>query len=202
MTIYGYARVSSTGQNEDRQIIELTNAGVDAKHIYIDHKSGRDFNRPQWQRMVKRLRRGDLLVVPSIDRMGRNFDEIREEWRHITRIKRVDIRVLNMKLLDTSASVGNLIGRFTAEIVLSILAYFAQTEREAIHERQRQGIAAARSRGVKFGRPRIALPADFHIIARDVKTAKLSYAEGARRCNMNYSTFRAKVRQLTASQQI
>lgn len=149
---YGYARVSSKEQNEQRQMIALTAFGIAKKNIYMDKQSGKDFDRPRYKRLVKKLHPGDLLVIQSIDRLGRNYGEILEQWRVITKEKRVDIVVLDMPLLDTRARGQDLTGTFIADLVLQILSYVAQTEREMIRKRQAEGIAAAKARGVKFGR--------------------------------------------------
>lgn len=145
---YGYARVSSKEQTEQRQIIALTEFGVSSKNIYMDKQSGKDFERPRYKRLIKRLRPGDLLVVQSIDRLGRNYSEILEQWRLITKEKRADILVLDMPLLDTRSQGRDLTGVFIADLVLQILSYVAQTEREMIRKRQAEGIAAAKARGV------------------------------------------------------
>ncbi|MEA4817224.1 MAG: recombinase family protein, partial [[Clostridium] scindens] len=155
---YGYVRVSTKEQNEDRQLIALQEFPVLEKCIYMDKLSGKDFNRPQYQKLLKKMRPGDLLVVKSIDRLGRNYEEILLQWRMITKEKQVDVVVLDMPLLDTRKSGNDLTGTFVADLVLQILSYVAQTERENIHQRQMEGIAAARLRGVQFGRPRKPVP--------------------------------------------
>ena len=153
--IYGYARVSSTDQNEARQLIALRSAGV--KNILVDKASGKDFDHPQYQLLRVKLRKGDLLVVQSLDRFGRSYDDIIDEWRYLVKTVGVDVRVLDMPLLDTRQGNG-LVGKFVGDIVLQILSFCAETERQKIKERQAQGIAAARLRGVKFGRPTVARP--------------------------------------------
>lgn len=158
---YGYARVSSKEQNEQRQMIALTAFGIAKKNIYMDKQSGKDFDRPRYKRLVKKLHPGDLLVIQSIDRLGRNYGEILEQWRVITKEKRVDIVVLDMPLLDTRARGQDLTGTFIADLVLQILSYVAQTEREMIRKRQAEGIAAAKARGVKFGRRPLPLPESY-----------------------------------------
>ena len=187
---YGYVRVSSADQNEARQLIALSKAGVPDNHIFIDHKSGKDFNRPAWRRMKHQLRAGDLLVVQSLDRLGRNYSEMLDEWRHIVRRKKANIRVLDMPILDTTDKSRGLIGEVIAEIVLQLLSFVAENERRAIHERQRQGIAAAKARGVKFGRPRHPLPANFASCAKAVRTHQLSVCQAAKRCGLPETTFR------------
>ena len=159
--IYGYIRVSTKEQNEDRQRIALAEFPVPEENVFMDKLSGKDFNRPQYRKLLRRMRPGDVLVVKSIDRLGRNYEEILNQWRIITKDKRVDIVVLDMPLLDTRQTGRDLTGTFVADLVLQILSYVAQTERENIRQRQREGIEAARMRGVRFGRPRKAVPEDF-----------------------------------------
>lgn len=163
--IYGYARVSSVDQNEDRQLLALKEVGICRKNIFIDKASGKDFLRPQYQRLVKKLKSGDLLYIHSIDRLGRNYNEIQEQWRILTKEKGIDICVLDMPLLDTRNG-KDLLGTFIADLVLQILSFVAQSERESIRKRQREGIAAAKAKGVKFGRPEIPLPDNFNEIHR------------------------------------
>lgn len=187
---YGYARVSSKEQTEQRQIIALTEFGVSSKNIYMDKQSGKDFERPRYKRMIKRLRPGDLLVVQSIDRLGRNYSEILEQWRLITKEKRADILVLDMPLLDTRSQGRDLTGVFIADLVLQILSYVAQTEREMIRKRQAEGIAAAKSRGVRFGRPPRPLPDNFHILYQKWRAGKITGTAAAKACGMPLATFR------------
>lgn len=158
MRVFGYVRVSARDQNEDRQLLALREIPVPEENIFLDKQSGKDFNRPGYLRLMKRLRPGDLLVVKSIDRLGRDYDEIMEQWRVITKEKGTDILVLDMPLLDTRKKGRDLTGTFIADMVLQILSYVAQTEREAIRKRQAEGIAAARVKGVRFGRPRKPVP--------------------------------------------
>ena len=150
--IYGYARVSTRDQNEDRQTIALKEFGVAEKNLFVDNQSGKNFERPEYQRLLKKIRREDIFVVKSIDRLGRNYAEILEQWRIITKVKGAAIVVLDMPLLDTRKE-KDLIGTFIADLVLQIMSYFAQTERDLSKRRQAEGIAAAKARGVKFGRP-------------------------------------------------
>ena len=157
---FGYIRVSSTDQNEDRQLDALRGKAVPPRNIYMDKQSGKDFNRPQYRRMVRRLRRGDLLYILSIDRLGRNYEEIQRQWRVLTKDVGVDICVIDMPLLDTRSG-KDLMGTFIADLVLQILSFVAQSERENIRKRQEQGIAAAKARGVRFGRPAVETPEDF-----------------------------------------
>ena len=149
---YGYARVSSRDQNEDRQMIAMKQEGIEGKNIFIDKQSGKDFDRPAYRRMLRRLKENDLLVVKSIDRLGRDYEEIIRQWRHITKEIKADIKVLDMPLLDTTRS-KDLLGNFIADLVLQVLSYAAENERENIRQRQKESIEAARARGVRFGRP-------------------------------------------------
>ena len=159
--IYGYIRVSTKEQNEDRQLIALREFPVLVNNIYMDKLSGKDFNRPQYRKLLRKIRPGDIVVIKSIDRLGRNYEEILLQWRIITKEKQVDVVVLDMPLLDTRKSGNDLTGTFVADLVLQILSYVAQTERENIHQRQKEGIAAAKLRGVRFGRPRKPIPEGF-----------------------------------------
>lgn len=188
-TIYGYVRVSTKEQNEDRQCIALAAFPVLPKQIYMDKLSGKDFNRPQYQKLLKKMKQGDLLVIKSIDRLGRNYDEILLQWRVITKEKGVDIVVLDMPLLDTRKSGNDLTGTFVADLVLQILSYVAQTERENIHKRQKEGIAAAKLRGVQFGRPRKAVPLLFWELKTDWENNLISSREAARRLSVAQDTF-------------
>ena len=165
---YGYVRVSSTDQNEDRQLKAMADAGVPLKNIFIDKQSGKDFDRPQYIKMVRRLRKNDILFVLSIDRLGRNYEEIQRQWRILTKEVGVDICVIDMPLLDTRNG-KDLMGTFIADLVLQILSFVAQTERENIKKRQAQGIAAAKARGVKFGRPRKEVPGFQELLLKQEK---------------------------------
>ena len=186
---YGYARVSSKEQNEQRQMIALTAFGIVEKNIYMDKQSGKDFDRPRYKRLVKKLHPGDLLVIQSIDRLGRNYGEILEQWRVITKEKRVDIVVLDMPLLDTRAQGQDLTGTFIADLVLQILSYVAQTEREFIHQRQAEGIAAAKARGVKFGRPRKVLPEGFGEVKARWERGELSARAAGKLLGVTHRSF-------------
>lgn len=187
--IYGYVRVSTKEQNENRQLIALQAFPVSEKNIYMDKLSGKDFNRPQYRRLLKKLRPGDLLVVKSIDRFGRNYEEILQQWRVITKEKRADVLVLDMPLLDTRKSGNDLTGTFVADLVLQILSYVAQTERENIHQRQMEGIAAAKLRGVKFGRPRKDVPERFWQLKKDWENKKITSREAARQLSIAQDIF-------------
>ena len=165
MITYGYVRVSSTDQNEDRQMIALHQVGVEDKHIFMDKQSGKDFDRPQYKKMVKKMRHGDLLYVLSIDRLGRNYDEIQHQWRILTKEIGIDVCVIDMPLLDTRRS-KDLLGTFVADLVLQVLSFAAHNERDNIKKRQAEGIAAARARGVHLGRPVKEAPENFPEIVK------------------------------------
>ena len=197
--IYGYVRVSSTDQNEDRQMIALKGSQIPARNIYVDKQSGKDFNRPQYKRLVRRLRPGDLLYVMSIDRLGRNYEEIQKEWRFLTKQIGIDICVLDMPLLDTRQG-KDLMGTFIADLVLQILSFVAQNERENIKKRQAEGIAAAKARGVQFGRPALPLPDNFCQIHRDWRNKKLTLQQAAEACEMPVGTFYSKARRYEEQQ--
>lgn len=187
--IYGYVRVSTKEKCEDRQLIALHEFGVLDSLIYVDKISGKDFNRPKYKRLIKKKKPGDTLVIKSIDRLGRNYDEILVQWRYITKDKQVDIVVLDMPLLDTRKSGKDLTGTFVADLVLQILSYVAQTERENIKQRQREGIAAAKLRGVKFGRPRKEVPSYFPMVKQAWFDRSISSREAAKRLNVSQDTF-------------
>ncbi len=186
--VYGYARVSSVDQNEDRQLIALKQSGVEGNNIFIDHKSGKDFNRPAWQRLMRKIRRGDHLIVTSLDRLGRNYEEIQEVWKKLTKKQKVTITILDMPLLNSSAEQG-LTTEFLGNLVLQVLAYVAQMEREHIHARQKEGIIAAHLRGVKFGRPRINLPENFQELVKKVEHREISIREASLQCGFSTATF-------------
>lgn len=190
---YGYVRVSSIDQNEIRQLFAMEKAGVPKSAVYTDKQSGKDFNRPQYQNLLEKLNPGDLLCVMSIDRLGRNYEEILEQWRILTREKQVDICVLDMPLLDTRRD-KNLLGTFIADLVLQVLSFVSQTERENIRKRQAEGIAAAKRRGVKFGHEPKPLPENFSEVYRLWDTGKLTVSAAARRTGMARSTFRKKAK--------
>ncbi len=190
---YGYVRVSSVYQNESRQLIAMENAAVPADGIYIDKQSGKDFDRPQYQKLLKKLQPGDLLCVMSIDRLGRNYEEILEQWRILTKEKRVDIYVLDMPLLDTRRD-KNLLGTFIADLVLQVLSFISQNERENIRKRQAEGIAAAKLRGVKFGHEPKPLPKNFGEVYELWEMGSLTVSAAARKTGMARSTFRKKAK--------
>lgn len=190
-TIYGYIRVSTREQNEDRQRLALAALPVPEENIYMDKQSGKDFERPQYRRLVRRLRRGDLLYVKSIDRLGRNYSEILEQWRMLTKEKGVDIAVLDMPLLDTRRG-KDLMGTFLSDIVLQVLSFVAENERDNIRQRQAEGIAAAKARGVRFGRPPLPLPDNFHMLHQAWRGQKITLRQAARACGMPTGTFYSK----------
>ncbi len=187
--IYGYVRVSSRDQNEDRQLIALHSAGVDAHNIYLDKRSGRDFDRPQYKRLLRKLKRNDLLCIQSIDRLGRNYEEILQQWRALTKEKGVDIAVLDMPLLDTRRG-KDLMGTFLSDIVLQVLSFVAENERANIRQRQAEGIAAAQARGVRFGRPPLPLPENFEEHYQHWKCGESTATAAAKACGMALTTFR------------
>mgnify|MGYP002563191180 CR=1 FL=1 len=191
--IYGYVRVSSRDQNEERQLIALRERGVDEKLIIIDKQSGKDFDRPGYKRLMKRIKPGDTLIIKSIDRLGRNYDEILDQWRILTKEKKVDIVVLDMPLLDTRRG-KDLMGTFLSDIVLQVLSFVAENERSNIKQRQAEGIAVAKAKGVRFGRPPKPLPKDFHKIYKKWKEGKISGVVAANACNMPISTFLYKAK--------
>lgn len=191
---YGYIRVSSTDQNEERQVIALRERSVPDANIYMDKQSGESFDRPQYKRLVKRMKPGDLLYVLSIDRLGRNYEEIQSQWRVLTKEVGIDICVIDMPLLDTRNG-KDLMGTFIADLVLQILSFVAQSERENIKKRQAQGIAAARKRGVRFGRPEIRVPDDFGEIVRRWEKKQLPLEEALKECGMSEATFYRRLRE-------
>lgn len=194
-TVYGYIRVSTKEQCEDRQLLALRNFPVAEKNIYMDKLSGKDFNRPRYQALVRKLKQGDILVIKSIDRLGRNYEEILEQWRQITKSKQAHIVVLDMPLLDTRHKGKDLTGVFVADLVLQILSYVAQTERENTRQRQKEGIAAAKLRGVRFGRPPKEVPADFWQLKADWQANKISCRQAARQLGIAQDTFRRWVQE-------
>lgn len=189
---YGYARVSTKEQKEDRQIIALREAGVDESNIFVDKCSGGSFNRPQFLRLVPKLESGDVLFVKSIDRLGRSYEDIQTWWRRIIRFRQADIVVLDMPLLDTRSKGDYLTGKFIADLVLQILSYVAETERANIKKRQAEGIAAAKARGVRFGRAANPVPEDFEIICKRWKSKEISIRTACEILNMPPTTFQRK----------
>lgn len=189
--VYGYVRVSAKDQNEDRQIIAMREVGVSEKNIYMDKQSGKDFKRKQYKRLVRKMKKDDLLYIKSIDRLGRNYEEIIKQRRYLTKEKRIDIIVLDMPLLDTRRG-KDLMGTFLSDIVLQVLSFVAENERSNIRQRQAEGIAAAKARGVKFGRPPKPLPENFHTVYQRWKNGKITGTRAAEECNMPITTFRYK----------
>ena len=186
--IYGYVRVSSQEQNEDRQLIAMAESGVARANIFIDKQSGKDFERPNYKKLIKRLRPGDTLIIKSIDRLGRNYEEIQNQWRIITKEKKVDIVVIDMPLLDTRRD-KNLLGTFISDLVLQLLSFISENERTTIRQRQAEGIAAAKKRGVRFGRPTKEAPPDFDELIAKWQKKEMPLDEILRQYGMSKSTF-------------
>ena len=186
---YGYIRVSTKQQKIDRQLEEIKNAGIEEKNIFIDKESGKDFNRKNYQRLVKKLKKGDLVIIKSIDRLGRNYQMIIDEWSKITKAIGADIKVLDMPLLDTSAKDNNLIGMFISDIVLQILSFVAENERKSIKERQAEGIRLAKQKGVKFGRPSKQLPLNYKSVLLKYTQKKIDITDAMFELNISRSTF-------------
>ena len=199
MAIYGYIRVSSTDQNEDRQLIALNEAGVSDENIFMDKLSGKDFNRPQYKRLLRKMKKNDLLFIKSIDRLGRNYEEILQQWRYMTKEKGIDIVVLDMPLLDTRRG-KDLMGTFLSDIVLQLLSFVAENERANIRRRQAEGIAAAKMRGVKFGRPPLPVPENFDDIHKAWRSKKISLQKAADACAMPVGTFYSTARRKEMAQ--
>lgn len=195
MVEYAYVRVSTKDQNTDRQLEAMNSRGICGKNIYVDKVSGKNFDRPAYKRLMKKLKKGDLIVVKSIDRLGRNYDEILKEWRKITKEKQVHIEVLDMPLLNTKSRDDDLTGVFIADLVLQILAYVAETERTFIKQRQAEGIALAKAKGVKFGRQEIILPDEFDVYEEMWLKREITIRKAAEELNMSPSTFYLKCRQ-------
>ena len=194
MKIYGYVRVSSTEQNEERQVVALSIKSVPSPNIFMDKQSGKDFERPQYKRLVKKLRPGDLLYIKSIDRLGRSYKEVQEQWRVLTKEKGVDICVIDMPLLDTRTA-KDLMGTFIADLTLQILSFVAQKERENIRVRQAEGIAVAKERGVRFGRPAVPIPENFPFVVAEWEEGSLSFHEALAQTGLSYGTFYRRLRE-------
>ena len=193
MSVYGYIRMSSKDQKEDRQQIALKEVGVELQNIYVDKQSGKDFNRPQYKKMLRKLKKDDLLYIKSIDRLGRNYEEILQQWRILTKEKGVDIVVLDMPLLDTRRG-KDLMGTFLSDIVLQVLSFVAENERTNIKQRQAEGIAATKAQGIKFGRPPLPLPDNFYEVHKAWRSKKITLKQAAEACNMPVGTFYGKAR--------
>ena len=192
--IYGYVRVSSTDQNEDRQILEMQRWKIKKKNIYIDKQSGKDFNRPSYQRLLGKLKKGDLLYVKSIDRLGRNYKEIQNQWRVLTKEMEVDVVVIDMPLLDTRV-YKDLMGTFIADLVLQVLSFVAENERVNIRKRQEEGIKAAKLKGVMFGRPMIKVPDNFGSLVKQWERGHIRAEDVAKECDMSIATFYRRLRE-------
>ena len=192
---YGYIRVSSRDQNEDRQLIALKEIGVVEKNIYLDKRSGKDFNRPEYKKLLRKMKKDDLLYIKSIDRLGRNYEEILQQWSMLTKEKGVDIVVLDMPLLDTRRG-KDLMGTFLSDIVLQVLSFVAENERINIRQRQAEGIAAAKAKGIKFGRPPLPFPENFYEVHEAWRAKKITLKEAAEACNMPVSTFYGKTKKM------
>lgn len=186
---YGYVRVSSITQNITRQMEEMKNQGLKEKQIYIDKQSGKDFNRENYQRLKKKLKENDLLIIKSIDRLGRNYEMIIKEWGDITKNIKADILVIDFPLLDTRVETNNLVGKFIADIVLQVLSFVAQNERENIKQRQAEGIKLAKDKGIHLGRPQYKLPDNFNELIRNYHDKQISYTEAMKKLNMKRATF-------------
>ena len=193
MATYGYIRVSTREQNEDRQVIALHEVGVPEKNIYMDKQSGKDFNRPQYKKLLRKMKKDDRLCIKSIDRLGRNYEEILAQWRILTKDKGIDIMVLDMPLLDTRRG-KDLMGTFLSDIVLQVLSFVAENERVNIRQRQAEGIAAAKARGVRFGRLPKPLPPNFRTVYQRWKHGEITGTAAAKECGMPLSTFRYRAK--------
>lgn len=199
--LYGYIRVSSTDQNEDRQRIAIAAKDVPEKNVYMDKQSGKDFDRPQYKKLVRRLKQGDTVYILSIDRLGRNYHDVQEQWRIITKEKGADVCVIDMPLLDTRTA-KDLMGTFIADLVLQILSFVAENERANIKKRQEQGIAAAKARGVRFGRPEKPVPDNFVEIVHKWEQNDLATKDALKLCDMSRATFYRKIRENEATRDI
>lgn len=197
--ILGYARVSSYEQNEDKQIIALKEMGVPEKQIYIDKQSGKDFDRLQYKRLLRKLDEDCVLFVKSIDRLGRNYADLNEQWRRITKEKGADIVVIDMPILNTRRE-RNLVGTLMSDIVLALLSYVAENERVNIRQRQAEGIAAAKARGVKFGRPEVVVPREFPKVVKEWERKKISFDEALEKTGLTPSTFYRRLRECRMSE--
>ena len=201
MAVYGYIRVSTSDQNTALQFAALEKWEIPKRNLYVDKQSGKDFNRPAYKKLLRKLKEGDLLYIKSIDRLGRNYEEIQEQWRILTKEKKIDIVVLDMSLLDTRNG-KDLLGTFISDVVLQILSFVAQNERENIRIRQAEGIAAAKANGVKFGRPELPLPDNFHEVHKAWRDKKLTLKQAAEACGMKESTFFCKVKRIEESSKL
>lgn len=191
---YGYARVSTVNQNLDRQIDDLLKLGINEKQIYTDKESGRDFNRTNYRKLLKKLKPGDVLFIKAIDRLGRNYNMVLDEWRILTKEKGVDIVVIDMPLLDTRIEGKNLVGKFIADVVLQVLSFVAENERETMRQRQAEGIRMAKQRGVKFGRPPLDIPENFMEIVESYKRGEITSTEAVIKSKLTRGTFYRKLK--------
>ncbi len=201
ISTYGYIRVSTREQNEDRQLIALREMSIPEGNIFMDKQSGKDFDRPQYKKLVRKLKKNDLLYIKSIDRLGRNYEEIQNQWRILTKEKGVDIVVLDMPLLDTRRG-KDLMGTFLSDIVLQVLSFVAENERSNIRARQAEGIAAAKRRGVRFGRPSVKPPDDFPDVVRAWEAGRLTFQEALDRSGLSSATFYRRLRELRLTQEV
>lgn len=191
---YGYARVSTTSQNTDRQVDALKKAGIMTAHIFIDRESGKNFDRVNYQRLLRRLKSGDVLFIKSIDRLGRNYAMVLEEWRKLTKEKDIDIVVIDMPLLDTRTKASNLVGKFISDVVLQVLSFVAENEREIMKTRQAEGIRMAKLRGVKFGRPSIATPSNFSEVVILYDNGLITSEKACEMCGLSRGTFFRRIK--------
>lgn len=197
MEQYAYIRVSTKEQNVDRQILALKPYGIPKENIYCDYQSGKDFERPAYQKLIKKLKAGDLIIIKSIDRLGRNYNDILVQWQYITKEIKADILVLDMELLDTRQKSGNLTGTLIADLVLQIFAYVAQTEREFIRQRQAEGIQAAKLNGKRLGRPEVTMPDEFETVCEKCKIGELSTRQAADQLGLSHTTFYRRYKKTT-----
>lgn len=195
MSVYGYIRVSSREQNEDRQLVAMGKAHVPKRNIFMDKQSGKDFERPMYKKMLRKLKKDDIIYIKSIDRLGRNYKDVVEQWQYLTRVKKVDIVVIEMPLLDTRRG-KDLLGTFLSDVVLEVLSFVAENERYNIRSRQREGIEAAKARGVRFGRPKIPMPENFKEIYAKYRAGEITCETAAKRCGFSRTTFFARVRDM------
>lgn len=200
MKKYGYVRVSSKDQNVDRQVEALKKFGIDVEDMFIDKQSGKDFNREAYKSLIEQINEGDELYVKSVDRLGRDYEEIINQWRYLTKVKNADIIVTDFPLLDTRTKINGLTAKFIADMVLQVMSYVAQTERENIKQRQAEGIRIAKEKGVVFGRPRSKMPNNFKEIFLLYKENEISKREGAKLCNTNHNTFSRWIERYTKEQ--
>lgn len=192
---YGYARVSTVTQNLDRQLDNLLKIGIQKENIFTDKESGKDFNRANYKKLLKKIKPGDVLFIKSIDRLGRNYNMVLDEWRILTKEKQIDIVVIDMPLLDTRIEGKNLVGKFIADVVLQVLSFVAENERETMKQRQAEGIKMAKLRGVKFGRPSIEIPSNFIEIVSLYKQKKITSSKACELANLSRGTFFRKLKE-------